>query len=363
MKVLILSNLISYTYNFRLEIIDAILKRGARVVVVADNDSSDKAALLNRMGCELINVPFDVKGTDIGNELKLIRKYNVIIRNEKPDIVLTFTIKPNLYGGLISRYRRISYIPMITGLGEVEKEGKLQKPLLFLHRIVMPKAQTVIFQNKDNFKFFKNKRIKVKKAKLVPGSGINLIEYKMMDYPSDGEEVHFGYLGRLTKAKGIEDFLGAAEILYDKGLKVKFHVAGKMDEEYVNTIKKLTDKGIVDYQGVLENTKDFYKMIHCLVLPTYHPEGISNVLLEASASGRPAICTNRTGCKEVIKEGFNGMYCNAKDSYNLAGVMNAFYSLNYDRKKEMGMNGRKLVEKRFSREKVVSTYMDEIFGN
>lgn len=356
-KVLILSNLISYTYSFRKEIIEALVQQGYAVTIVADFDDDKKEAYFRKLGCKTIDVPFHGKGTSIKQDLKVLCGYIRTIFQTKPDMVFTYTIKPNLYGGIASRLLGKNYVPMITGLGEVEKPGKLQKLLLAMHRFVMPHAVCVLFQNTENMAFFDVHKIRTKKKLLVPGSGINLSEHTYEEYPEESEGVSFGFVGRLTVAKGIEQFLDAAEHLKAKDNGLHFHVAGKCDDQFRERVETLNAQNVIEYHGLLSDTKELYRKIHCLVLPTYHPEGISNVLLESAACGRPAICTSRAGCREVVQNGVNGMYCEAKDSGNLISVMEKFLKLDWNEKRQMGLSGRKIVEEKFSRDLIVERYL------
>lgn len=357
MKILILSNLISYTYNFRKELIEAFHEHGHEVVVVCDNDDEAKQQELEQ-SCKIINVAFDGKGTNPKQELKLLKAYATILKQENPDIVFTFTIKMNLYGGLVAKHQRIPYVPMITGLGELEKTGKLRALLLFLHKRVMSYAKCVVFQNEDNKAFFDKHRIRYKISAIVPGSGINLNKFTLQPYPQEGPIV-FAFLGRLIKAKGICEFLECADELagLPAGVNIKFKAAGKLDDEFKPIVERLVAENKLTYEGELSDTREFLKTSSALVLPTYHPEGLSNVILEACATGRPVICTSRTGCKEIVKENVNGLYCNAKDTQNLKGVLQAFAELPTEKRVQMGLNGRKIVEEKFDRKIVVQKYL------
>ena len=356
MRVLILSNLASYTYNFRLEIIRAMKEKGWEIVMVFDNDSEEKTVVLSEYG-RIMNVPFNGKGTDIREELKLLGTYRRIIRETKPDAVLTFTIKMNLYGGFAAARKKIPYIPMITGLGELEKEGKLQKMLTAIHKYVMPRAKCVFFQNEANIVFFRDKGIRTQKSVLLPGSGVNLEKFKLMPYPPEEEGISFAFIGRLTQAKGIEQYLDVASNL---SALATFYVAGLCDRQYTERVDSMDKKGDIKYLGVLEDTRPLLEKISCLVLPTYHPEGMSNVLLEAGACGRPAICTDRPGCREIVRDGENGFYCKAKDPEDLQNTVERFLALDYEEKKKMGARSREIVEKNFDRSIVVRAYMDEL---
>ncbi len=354
MKVLILSNLISYTYNFRKELIDALVERGDEVTVVADNDDDSKA---KDLGCRIIEVPFDGKGTDIKKEVKLLSSYMKILKKEKPDAVLSFTIKMNLYGGIACRMRKVSYYPMITGLGELEKKGKLQKILLMMHKFAMPKAKCIFFQNESNRQFFRDCKIKIKKSVVVPGSGINLNKFSPCDYPEE-DPLSFAFIGRVTKAKGIEQYLDAAESLKGRGF--MFYVAGKCDPEYEKRIEKLDAENVIKYMGNLSDTRPLMKKIHCVVVPTYHPEGMNNVLLECGASARPAICTKRVGCTEIVDENITGLFCEAQNSEDLKKTIEKFAGLPYEKKKAMGLAARNKTEKNFDRNIVVKAYLDNV---
>ena len=360
MKILILSNLTSYTYNFRYEILQKMVESGHDVVIACHNDDEGKQKGLEALSCRMTEVPFNGKGTDPKEELRLLGTYKRLVREERPDIVFTFTIKMNLYGGLAAKKYKVPYVPMITGLGELEKTGKLRAILMFLHKRVMPSAKAVVFQNQANKDFFEKNGISYKKAVLVPGSGINLKKFGLCDYPSEGKGIRFAFVGRLTVAKGIVEYLDMAEREKKSHPGLSFLIAGVCDEEFKDRVKNLQDRGVVEYLGQLSDTRELLKSIHCLVLPTFHPEGLSNVLLEAAATGRPAICTSRPGCREVVQDGVNGLYCEAKNTDNLVSVVDKFCSMSEEEHKKLGQEGRKIVEQRFDRSIVVNSYMELI---
>lgn len=353
MKILLLSNLLSYTYNFRKEIVDAFVKEGHEIVIACDVDDCGKLLEIEKES-KVIEVPFNGKGTSIKEEISLLNTYRRIVKEEKPDIVFSFTIKMNLYGGLASKWNHVQFVPMITGLGELEKEGKLRALLLFLHKRVMPYAKCIVFQNEDNRAFFDNNGIKYKRSVVVPGSGINLDKFKYVEYPKD-DKIVFSFLGRLIKAKGIEEyFICAKELASDN---IEFHAAGPINKEYEEEVRNLVGSKKLIYDGVLSDSRVYLSSSSCLVLPTFHPEGLSNVILEAQAIGRPVICTPRTGCKEIVKDGINGYYCKEKDAKSLSSAINKFLSLSVDEREEMGRRGREIVERSFDRKIVVDSYL------
>ncbi len=358
MKILILSNLTSYTYNFRYEILQMMISQGNQVTIASQNDDDGKQRELERLGCRMVEVAFDGKGTNPRNELKLLMTYRRLVKAERPDIMFSFTIKMNLYGGMAAKHFKVPYVPMITGLGELEKKGKLRAILMAMHKMVMPKAKAVVLQNQANVEFFKDNGIKTRQTVLVPGSGINLQKYSYKDYPSEKDGLKFAFIGRITHAKGISEYLSMAEIEKRRHPEMEFYVAGLCDEEYRQRIEDLNSNGTIKYLGMLSDTRELLSCIHCLVLPTFHPEGLSNVLLEASATGRPAICTDRPGCREVVSDGLNGLYCREKDVDDLVEVVDRFCDMGEENHRKMGMEGRRHVESNFDRALVVKAYME-----
>lgn len=358
MKILLVNNLISYTYNFRREIIEALVGGGHEVIVVASDDDREKLNELTK-SCRFIDVAFSGKGTDIRRELSLLSKYRRIIRKERPDFVFTFTIKMNLYCGLVCRRYHVPYVPMITGLGELERKGRLRPLLTALHRIVMPHAEAVIFQNTDNRDFFDEHKIRYRKAVLLPGSGINVEKFAYREYPA-GDVVNLAFLGRIIKAKGVEEYFACAEDLASDTL--VFHAAGPLGDEYRERVTDLVKRGKLIYEGVISDSRDYLASSSVLVLPTFHPEGLSNAILEANAVGRPVICTPRTGCKEIVTDGVNGFYCREKNKEDLEKVILHFASLPLSMRAGMGRKGRQIVVDRFDRRIVVDGYLSILEG-
>ena len=358
MRILVLSNLTSYTYNFRFEILQSMIACGHEVIVACDDDDHDKHAALAAAGCRMIEVPFNGKGKNPSEEFSLMLRYRHLVRQVRPDIVFTFTIKMNLYGGLAAKRYKVPYVPMITGLGELEKEGKLRAVLMILHKKVMPSAKAVVFQNQANMDFFRNNGIRAGRAVLVPGSGINLEKFAYRPYPSEKDGLVFAFIGRLTPAKGISEYLSMAQIMKAGHPEYRFVAAGVCDADLKERVAKLHSDGVIEYHGQLSDIGDLLCRMHCLVLPTYHPEGMSNVLLEAAATGRPAVCTSRPGCREVVKDGVNGLYCEARNVDNLVGVIDGFCSMTEEEHRKMGLEGRRIAEEHFDRRLVVDAYME-----
>ena len=274
--------------------------------------------------------------------------------------MLTYTIKPNIYGGIACRLFKAPYIANITGLGTaVENKGMLQKIAIILYRIAFKDIKCVFFQNEENRRFFIDNNIAVGKDRLIPGSGVNLEHFNVLNYPPD-DIVEFAFISRIMKEKGIEQYLEAAEYIKNKYPNTRFHVCGFCEEDYQDRLEEMQSKGIIIYHGMLCDVREILKITHCTIHPTYYPEGMSNVLLESAACGRAIITTNRSGCREIVDDGVSGYLVKQKDSIDLIEKIEQFLALSLEDKKRMGLAGRKKVEKEFDRKIVVDAYMEEI---
>ncbi|MGD9679454.1 MAG: glycosyltransferase family 4 protein, partial [Vulcanibacillus sp.] len=283
-KILVISNEHNSTYNFRRELIETLLKDNEVFLVMKYGEKADRFVA---MGCVFENVDFDARTTSVFKDIKLILTFNRLIKKIKPDIILTFTIKPNVYAGLIARFRKIPYIANITGLGTaVETKSLVNKITMFLYKISMKKARSVFFQNQANFELFKQKSIIKGDYKIIPGSGVNLNHFKLLPYPND-EVIRFLFIARIMKEKGIYEYLGAAEEIKKNHKNVEFLVLGEVYDEYKELLNKYIEKGVIIYPGRVEDVREYHKISHCTIHPTYYPEGMSNVLLESLACGRP----------------------------------------------------------------------------
>src|SRR5699024_6886209 len=312
------------------------------------------------MGCVCIDVALDRRGMNPITDFKLLSKYNKIIKKIKPNAILSYTVKPNIYGGLICRKLKIPFFPNVTGLGTaVENESFIQKVLVQMYRTAYKKAECVFFQNEENKKFFKDQNINIKNSKVIPGSGVNTEYFSLLPYPSD-EKIHFVFISRIMKEKGIDQYLDAAQYIKNKYPNTEFHVLGYCEEDYEDKLNKMQAEGMIQYHGMVDDVREFHKISHCTIHPTYYPEGMSNVLLESAASGRPIITTNRSGCREIVEEGVNGYIAEQQNNQDLTDKIEVFLKLSFKDKKEMGLAGRKKIEKEFDRQIVVDTYTEEI---
>lgn len=358
MKILILANNDIGLYKFRKELIEELIKDHTVYICLPNGEF---IADLERIGCKFIDCKvMQRRGTNPVEDLKLIKFYKQIIADIKPDIVFTYTIKPNIYGGIASAYFDIPYVANITGLGSaIENGGILCKIVLFLYRYSLRKAQKVFFQNIENRDFMLNHRIVKQSYDMIPGSGVNLTNFTVTDYPNDST-VRFALISRIMKQKGIEQYIDTAKAIKAEFPNTEFHVCGFCEEEYEGTLQELNKQGTIVYHGLVRDIANFLEDIHCVVHPSYYPEGISNVLLEACASGRPIITTNHSGCKEVVEDGQNGYVVPQRDGNAVIDAVKKFLALSYDEKKKMGLCGRRKVEREFDRQIVINKYLDEL---
>lgn len=359
MKILILTNNLGGLYSFRKEVVKAFRDKGYEIVVSAPFDK--KREYFEEIGCTLIDTQFNRKGMNPIKDLSLIVYYYRLMRKDKPDVVLSYTIKPNIYGGMASYIYGVSQIANITGLGSaVENPGWLQKLAIFLYKIGLRNTHTVFFQNQANMDFCEKHKMVRGRKKLLPGSGVNLDYHSFQNYPDADKPLKFVFISRLLKQKGIEEYFKAAEIIRAKHPDTEFHILGECEEAYGERLEELQSRGIVIYHGPQPDVRPFIAASHCTVHPSFYPEGMSNVLLESCAAGRPIITTDRPGCGEIVDDCVDGYVVKQRDVDDLVKKLEMFIALPYDKKRQMGVEARKKVEREFDRNIVVTAYLDTI---
>lgn len=357
-KVLFLVNHDVVIYNFRLELVERLLNEGYEVHI--SSPYGERIDELKALGAIYHEIKIDRHGMNPIEELSLLRNYYVLLKEVKPDIVLGYTIKPNIYGAMAAQRLNIPFVANVTGLGTaVENNGVKQKIAIILYKIAFRNVQRIFFQNEENCEFFRKHRIATEKHAMLPGSGVNLERFTVTEYPDD-KIVKFAFISRIMKEKGIDQYLDAAKVIKKEYPNTEFHICGFCEEAYEDILDEMSREEIIIYHGMIRDVANFLKDMHCVVHPTYYPEGISNVLLEACASGRPIITTNRSGCREVVDNGINGFVVMEKDSKDLVEKIEKFMDLSQEKKYQMGLAGRRKVENEFDRQIVVEKYMAEI---
>lgn len=350
-KILVLANNDVGLYKFRKELIHELLK---------DNDvyiSLPYGKLVEpliEMGCRFIDTPVDRRGINPITDLKLLNRYRKIIKDVKPDLVITYTIKPNIYGSLIARMKHIDYAVNITGLGTMfQSDNLLKRIIVFMYKTSLKKVKAVFFENIENKDIFiQNKITEEERVCVLNGAGVNLEEYPFTEYPEEDKEIRFLFIGRIMKEKGIDEFLYAAKKIKEENKDIQFDIVGPMEDDYENIIKEYIDNDIINYYGYQEDVKPYIERCHCFVLPSYH-EGMANTLLEAASMGRPLITSNIHGCKEALEDGISGYLCEKKSCKSFYKKMKEFCSLLYNKRVQMGIAGRNYIENNFNKMDVV----------
>lgn len=362
-KILFVSNIYWNFYNFRKELIDNLISSGHEVHMLANNDNFlDK---FKKKKLILHKIKFSSRGTFFINEFFLLFKLYKKIKFIKPEIVLTFTIKPNIYSGLVTKFLGINIINNITGLGSSFLNNKLIKILtLFLYKLSFSKSQLVFFQNKYDRDLFLNlKIVKKDNSEIIPGSGVDTNYFKSNIKIPKNKNI-FLFCGRLIRDKGINEFLNAAKLVLKKNDNCEFHIIGEIDEKEKSSIKKSTldnylrNKNI-KYFGFVQNLKDYYERSSCVILPSYR-EGLSKSLLEAASMSRPIITSDVPGCIDAVVPSKNGYLVKAKNIESLTNAINKFSKLKYSEKELMGNFSRKIAKNRFQTNVVISNYIKKI---
>ena len=357
--VLILSNSLKGLYSFRKEVLKAICDADYNVVLSVP-EAGERAQYFESIGCRIVLTKLNRRGVNPLADFALMLRYRKLIRKTNPVAVLTYTIKPNVYGGIACRLTKTPQLANVTGLGDaMENGGWLQKLTMSLYKIGLSKAKKVCFQNITNKNYFETHHIVNGSTILLPGSGVNLSHHTYQQYPQDNGKVRFLYIGRLLKDKGVEELFYAAEYIKEKYPNTEVQMIGPTDGTYQTKLDELVKLGIVKHWGYTTDVRPFLKEVECTIMPSYH-EGMSNVNLESSANGRPVITTNVPGCKETVDDGKTGYLVEVKNGRALADAMEKFIMLTYNQKVEMGQEARKKVEREFDRQMVVDTYLNEI---
>lgn len=346
-------------FGMRGELIERLVAEGCEVIVSFPNGPLGEGETLSKeYGCRYAEAVIDRRGTNVFRDAALLHSYIKLMKEVQPDVVLTYTVKCSIYGGMACRMLKIPYIVNITGLGKGLAEGGVrQKLLVTLYKLAVRSAACVFFQNQHDRQFFADHGIRCKKEDLLPGSGVNLEKYAPLPYPSDDRFV-FTYIARVMKTKGIDEFLEAAAAIRKDYPEAEFHICGFYEDDYKDIIENAEKEGTIHYHGLVKDVRPYEEISHCIVLPTYHPEGVSNVLLEAAACARPIITTNRPGCAEVVDDSVNGYLVKEKDARDLTEKMRAFMELPWETRRDMGIAGRIKVEKEFDRQIVVRKYLN-----
>ncbi len=353
-RILVLTNSSGGLYDFRNEFVQAMLAEHEVYVSMPDEVKEKE---LTAEGCKIIKTDINRRGINPLEDLKLYRAYSRLIGELKPDLVVTYTIKPNIYGGFAAARRKVPYIATITGLGGAfDRTGVLLKLIVTMYKTGLKKAACVFFQNEENRGIFKKLGITAKKTRMVMGSGVNLERHVYEEYPT-GEETHFLFVGRVMKERGILEYVEAAKTLHNDC--VFFDIMGYCDEDYQDMLDELERQGIVQQIGFHTEVHPYLTAASAIVVASFH-EGMSNALIEGAATGRPVIASNISGCLEAFEEGRTGFGFTPGHADELIRAMEKFLALSYEERADMGRRAREKMEKEFDRKLVTGEYMEEV---
>lgn len=350
MKVLILANNDIGLYQFRKELIQELLKDNEVIISLPYGELVEP---LKEMGCKFIDTPVDRRGINPVTDLKLFHKYRKLLKQEEPNLVITYTIKPNVYGGFAARIAGIPYAVNITGLGTAfQSHGMLREVVTQMYKLGCKKAKVVFFENAENRQIFLDEHIvREQQTCLLNGAGVNLEHYQVAEYPA-GDETKFLFIGRVMQEKGVDELFAAMRKLVAEGYSCSLDVVGMYEEDYKETIAQGEAEGWLHYHGYQKDVRPLIANCHCFVLPSWH-EGMANTNLECAAMGRPVITSNIHGCMEAVEDGVTGLLCKKQNVDSLYQMMKKFCGLPYDIRKEMGLAGRKRMEKMFDKKTIV----------
>ena len=351
MNILILANYDVGLFCFRKELIEELLKNNTVFISLPYGELVEP---LKNMGCVFIDTPLERRGINPIKDFALLLRYYKILKKQKPDLVITYTIKPNVYGGFVCRLLKIPYAANITGLGTAfQGKGILRKLVTLMYIVGLKKAKTAFFENSGNRQIFIDEKI-VKEGKtcLLNGAGVNIEHFGVAEYPEDDGTTKFLFVGRVMKEKGIDELFKAMKLLREDGVNCILDVVGGWEEDYTEKLKGYESEGWLNYHGYQKDVRPFIKNASCFVLPSWH-EGMANTNLECSAMARPVITSNIHGCLEAVEDGVTGFLCEKQNAEMLYNTMNRFCNLTYAEKKNMGLSARRRMEEIFDKKKVV----------
>lgn len=359
MHILVTVNASWNLLNFRKSLLEALLADGHRITALAPRDESSVA--LEEMGCRFIPLDMDSKGLSPMRDLVLLTRFWRVFRQERPDAILGYTVKNNVYGALAARAAGIPFLPNVSGLGTAFlAQSWLQTLVKGLYRAAFAKVPVAFFQNQDDRALFVDaKLVERVRTQVLPGSGIDLDHFRPAPMPQ-GTGVRFLLIARMLKDKGVGEFVDAARIVKRTHPAAEFQLLGAAGAENRTAIdREVIDgwvrEGVVEYLGTVEDVRPSIAAADCVVLPSYR-EGAPRTLIEAAAMARPVIATRVPGCTAVVEDGVTGLLCNVRDAEDLARKMRAFVDAEPAERARMGVEGRGKMEREYDQELVIAAY-------
>ena len=353
--------------NFRAGLIRALVAARHEVVAVAPPDKY--VFVLGELGCRYVPLPMDNGGTRPVHDLLLLWRFGRLLQQERPDVYLGFTVKPNVYGSLAAHWLGIPVINNVAGLGAAfGKNGMLVQLVRRLYRLALGRSAKVFFQNDDDKRLLvEGGLVRPEIADLLPGSGIDLSRFLVVPLPCAddvSQEFRFLMVGRMLWEKGVGEYVEAAKVLKTRWPAMQCCLLGFLDVDNPGAISSaqmdlLVQQGVV-YLGTSDDVRVQIAQADCVVLPSYYREGTPRTLLEAAAMGRPIVTTDAVGCREVVDDGVNGYLCKVRDARDLAYTMERILLMTAAQRTAMGLAGRAKMEKEFDEQLVINKYLAAI---
>lgn len=354
-------------YCFRKEIIDSLIKNGYSVLISCPY--GEKLNLIDDIEYIYDDPVIDRRGTSVTADAKLFFHYMSVLKKYRPDVVLTYTVKPNVYCGIASHFLKIPVISNVTGFGSVlQKSGMIRKFIMTLFKISFRRSECVMFQNSTNMRLAEESGMVKGGRLLIPGSGVNTDRFPFIKYPDGGDGINggkvvFNYIGRILKEKGVDVYIEAAKRIKKKYPNTEFNMLGFIEPteiHYEKELKELEKDGIIRYFGSQKDVRPFIALSHATIHPSMYGEGMSNVLLESASSGRPVITTDNPGCRETFIDSETGLLFKGGDADSLCNIIEKFLSMPNEARAEMGARGREYIKSNFSRDIVADAYLKKI---
>ena len=354
-------------YCFRKEIIESLIENGYSVLISCPY--GEKFKLIEDIEYIYDDPVIDRRGTSVTADAKLFFHYMSVLKKYRPDVVLTYTVKPNVYCGIASHILKIPVISNVKGFGSVlQKSGMIRKLIMTLFKISFRRSACVMFQNSTNMRLAEDSGMVKGGRMLIPGSGVNTDRFPLIKYPDGGDGINggkvvFNYIGRILKEKGVDVYIEAAKKIKKKYPNTEFNMLGFIEPteiHYEKELKELEKDGIIRYLGSQKDVRPFIALSHATIHPSMYGEGMSNVLLESASSGRPVITTDNPGCRETFIDGETGLLFKGGDADSLYNIIEKFLSMPNEARAEMGAKGREYIKSNFSRTIVADAYLKKI---
>ncbi|MEL6645015.1 MAG: glycosyltransferase family 4 protein [Pseudomonadota bacterium] len=367
MRILLTANTAFALSNFRLGLIRALVRDGHDVVALVPD--GPETALLRAEGCAVHSLSMNRRGRNILEEARTLFGFYRTFRDVTPDVVFGYTIKNNLYGGVVARMRGIPFIPNVTGLGTAfSEDGILKRALMRTYRAAFKTCPTVFFQNRYDMNLLvEHGQVAERQAALLPGSGVDLQRFKAKPLPGTPDAPTFLYVGRLLWEKGVGEFVEAAQRVRKATPNAAFKLLGDLEHGGKDAIRKSQvdrwqAEGHIEYLGRVEDVRDTLAQADCVVLPSYYREGTPRSLLEAAAMARPIITTRTPGCEDVVRDGETGYLVAPRSVDDLVARMTDYIRMSPEHRSAMGHAGRTFMEQSYDERLVIEAYLKTLDG-